>query len=336
MTNPVRWGVLGCARVFERRMSPGFRAASDSAELVAVASRSREKAEDVAQRHGAARAYGSYDALLADPDIEAVYLPLPNDQHCRWTLRALESGKHVLCDKPGALTYADAVRMADASRSAGLRLMEGFMYRHHPQHALVAEIVRAGEIGALVHFVGDFTYPAAYDSVNIRWNPAQGGGALLDTGVYPLNAARYFYQAEPVAVTAVSRRDPSTGVDLHTVLLMEWEDGRTATVQGAFDQVFTTRYELRGERGAITAERAFQSGEAGVRIHVRVGDETRVETLPHVDPYGLEIAHFSACVRDPAFTMTPGEDGTAQARVVEAALRSAREHRRVEIAEVTG
>src|SRR5437868_6100974 len=120
----VRWGALGCARVFERRMVPGFAAAGDSAELLAVASRSEEKAKATAVKHGIPRAYGSYDALLADPEIEAVYIPLPNDQHAEWTLRALDAGKHILCDKPAALTYADARRTADAARAANRRLME--------------------------------------------------------------------------------------------------------------------------------------------------------------------------------------------------------------------
>jgi predicted dehydrogenase len=294
-------------------MIPGFRAAAESATLLAVASRSTEKAQAVAARHGVERSYGSYEKLLADSDIEAVYIPLPNDQHTQWTLRALAAGKHVLCDKPGALTYADAVQMAGAAKASDLRLMEGFMYRHHPQHARIAAIVASGEIGAAVHVEGTFTYPAAYDPANIRWNLAQGGGAMLDTGVYPLNAAR-LYLGEPIAVSAVARRDATTGVDRATVVLMEFADGQTATVQGAFDQAFTSRYEVRGTTGVISAERAFQVGD--------------------IDQYGREIAHFSACVRDASLPLAPGEDGVAQARVVEAVGRAARERRRVEIAEI--
>jgi xylose dehydrogenase (NAD/NADP) len=317
-------------------MIPGFAAAKDSAVLRAVASRSQERAELTASRHGIARAYGAYEALLADPEIEAVYLPLPNDQHTEWTLRCLDAGKHVLCDKPGALAYDDALRTARAADAAGLRLMEGFMYRHHPQHERIAEIVRSGEIGVIAHFAGDFTYPAAFDPTNIRWNAAQGGGALLDTGVYPLNAARFHFGDEPIAVSAVARRDAASGVDLHTVALLEWADGRTATIQGGFDQSFATRYALHGDRGAIRAERAFQVGEKGVTLEIQVGDDIRAETIPHVDQYGAEITHFSACVRDSALPLWPGEDGARQARVVEAVIRAARERRRVEIGEITG
>lgn len=332
----VRWGCLGCARVFERRMVPGFREAA-GAELIAVASRTEEKARATAGKHGIPRWHGSYDALLCDPAVEAVYIPLPNDQHCEWTLKALAAGKHVLCDKPAALTYGDAVRMAAAARDAGRMLVEGFMYRHHPQHARIAQIVAGGEIGEPIHFRGDFTYPASPDPSNIRWSVEKGGGALLDVGVYPLNAARYQFGAEPVAVTAASRLCPETGVDLHTCALLEFDGGRTAQVTGGFDQVFTTRYEVVGAKGVVTAERAFQIGEVGVTVTVRTGDkpaDVRTESFPHTDQYALQIAHLSAHLRDRSLPLAPAENGVAQARMVEALRRSAAEKRRVLLSEV--
>ena len=309
-------------------MVPGFRGASADADLVAVASRSLEKARTVAAKHGISRAYGSYDALLADPDIEAVYIPLPNDQHAAWTLRAIAAGKHVLCDKPVALSLADAVAMASAADAAGLRLQEGFMFRHHPQHGRVCEIIASGEIGEPVHFRGTFAYQANFDGDNIRMNTAQGGGAFLDVGVYPLNAARWFF-GEPAAVMAASRTDAATGIDLHTTVLLEWANGRTGTVTGGFDQPFITQYEIIGTSGTVTAERAFQVGESGVNVAVRGGDSERVEAFAHFDQYALEIAHFSQCVRDPAKPLAPGENGVAQARVTDAVRVSAREKRRV-------
>jgi D-xylose 1-dehydrogenase (NADP+, D-xylono-1,5-lactone-forming) len=314
-------------------MVPGFRTAGN-ADLRAVASRSRDKAETTAQKHGIPRAYASYEELLGDPDIEAVFIPLPNDLHCEWTLRALDAGKHVLCDKPICLSYADAKRMADTARAANLRLMEGFMWRHHPQHARTREIVRSGEIGDIKHLLGRFTYTANPDPTNIRWNPEQGGGALLDVGVYPVNAARYYAGAEPEAVYCTFVHDSGSGVDTRTTMLLEWADGRTASLLGGFDQAFVSRFEISGETGGITLERSFQIGETGVNVQIRVGDDVRTESFPHVDQYGLEIEHFSACVRDPAKPLAPGEDGMAQMRVVEALIRSGREKRRVEIAEI--
>ncbi|MBC8143565.1 MAG: Gfo/Idh/MocA family oxidoreductase [Armatimonadetes bacterium] len=329
-TDPVRWGVLGCARVFERRMIPGFAAATGDATLLAVASRSAERAQTVAAKHGIPRAYDGYDALLSDTNIEVVYLPLPNDQHAEWTLRALASGKHVLCDKPVALSLTDAEAMASAANAAGLRLQEGFMYRHHPQHERVREVIASGEIGEPVHFRGAFTYTANLDAPNIRFNTEQGGGALLDVGVYPVNAARWFF-GEPVAVTAASRLHPETGIDLHTTVLLEWADGRTGAVIGGFDQPFTTRYEIVGTKGGVTAERAFQVGETGVSFTVRVGDTERTESFAHTDQYGAEIAHFSRCVRGANRSLAPGENGAAQTRIVEAIRLSARENRRVAV-----
>lgn len=327
----VRWGVLGCARIFERRMAPAYAAAS-SAEIVALASRTQDKANACVARHHIARAHGSYEALLLDPDVEAVYIPLPNDLHTLWTLRALEAGKHVLCDKPLALSYADARRMAESARQKGLRLMEGFMYRHHPQHARVAEIVRSGEIGDVVHFRGTFTFPADAQAGH-RWSPAQGGGALLDVGVYPLNAARFHFEAEPVEVAAVAVMDATHGVDRHTVAVLDFPGGRTATIEGGFDQTFTIRYELVGDEGVVTAERAFQPGDGPVTLLVRKGDVSHPETVAGANHYVAEIEHFGACVRDNAKPLWPGENGVAQARAVEALARSVREGRRVAVAE---
>ena len=282
----VRFGVLGCARVFERRMAPALKSAGN-ATLHAVASRSQEKATATAEKHGAARAYGSYDALLADPDLDAIYIPLPNDQHAEWTVKALAAGKHVLCDKPLALSVAEAEWMAGEALASGLRLMEGFMYRHHPQHQKVFEVLRSGAIGEPVHFRGIFTYPATADHAGIRWNPAQGGGAFLDVGVYPLNAARWLFGSEPTEAKVIAVRDPSTGVDIHTAALLAFPESRTASIIGGFDQAFTSRYEpvicfaleaLRGQanRGQAQLARMGEPGGLGLvgDYHRDLGVET--------------------------------------------------------------
>lgn len=331
---PIRWGVLGCARVFERRMVPAFAAANNSM-LAAVASRSLEKAEQIAATHGIEQAYGSYQALLDDKTIDAVYIPLPNDLHREWTLRALHAGKHVLCDKPAALSYSDATAMASAARSAGRRLQEGFMYRHHPQHTRLQEMVANGEIGEPIHIHGSCTYLADLSHrANIRWNPEQGGGALLDVGVYPVNAARLYFRSEPIAAFATATLDEETGVDLHTSAVLEFSDGRTATIVGGFDQAFSTRLEIVGSVGIVTCGRAFQVGDQGVQLSINSADTFRTESFPHCDQYAYEVEHFAACIRDPEKTLWPGEDGAAQARVTEALCRSAREKRRVALFEI--
>jgi predicted dehydrogenase len=327
---PVRWGVLGCARIFERRIAPAFAAAAN-ARLLAVASRDLEKAHKVAALSGAQKAFGSYDDLLGDPQIEAVYIPLPNDLHGLWTRRALAAGKHVLCDKPLTLTAAEARACAEDARAAGLRLMEAFMVRFHPQHAVVQQWVADGAIGVPTHLDAAFTYPAAVDPNNIRYQPERGGGALLDVGVYGVTAARWHFGAEPVAVSVVGVIDPATGVDTRALLTLEFSQGRTASIVCAFDLAFASRYELRGPSGSLIAERAFQVGEKGVSIVLQAhnAEPVVVASFPHLDQYAREIEHFGACVRDPSLPLAPGEDGVAQAVVVDALRRSLAEGRRV-------
>ncbi len=321
MSTPLRFGVLGCARVFERRMVPAFQN-TESVQLLAVASRTDEKARITAEKHGIPKFYGSYEALLEDPEIEAVFIPLPNDAHSEWTQKALEAGKHVLCDKPLALTLADAEAGAVLACAKNLRLLEGFMYRFHPQHARVHELIRSGAIGAPVRFEASFCYPSARDLTNIRYQKERGGGALLDVGVYGINAARWFL-GEPDDVHVFSQLDPVCGVDVASLISLTFASGALASVACSFGEAFSSAYTVIGTEGRVTAERGFQVGEKGVALRVRAhnADDETIETFPHLDPYALELEHFSQCVRDPQKPLEPGEDGVLQARVVEWARR---------------
>jgi D-xylose 1-dehydrogenase (NADP+, D-xylono-1,5-lactone-forming) len=319
VSDPVRFGVLGCARVFERRMVPGF-ALAENAQLLAVASRSGEKARVTAEKHGIPKFYGSYETLLEDPDIEAVFIPLPNDAHAEWTRKALRAGKHVLCDKPLALTRADAEAGAALARESDLRLMEGFMYRFHPQHARVHEIVRSGAIGTPVRFEASFCYPSARDLTNIRYQKERAGGALLDVGVYGINAARWFL-GEPDDVHVFSQTDPECGIDTASLISLKFASGGLASVACSFGEAFSSTYAVIGTEGRVTAERGFQVGESGVALRIRAhnADTETIETFPHLDQYALEIQHFAACIQNPEKPLEPGEDGVLQARVVERA-----------------
>jgi D-xylose 1-dehydrogenase (NADP+, D-xylono-1,5-lactone-forming) len=321
MDESVRFGVLGCARVFERRMVPAFQS-TESAQLLAVASRSGEKARVTAEKHGIPRFYGSYEALLADPEIEAVFIPLPNDAHSEWTQKALEAGKHVLCDKPLALTVREAEMGAALAKEKNLRLMEGFMYRFHPQHARVHTILQSGAIGTPVRFEASFCYPSARDLTNIRYQKERAGGALLDVGVYGINAARWFL-GEPDDVHVFSQTDSECGVDVSSVTSLKFPSGALASVACSFGEAFSSAYTVIGTEGRVTAERGFQVGEKGVALRVRAhnADDETTETFPHLDQYALELEHFSRCVRDPQKPLEPGEDGVEQARVVEWARR---------------
>lgn len=318
MSNPVRWGVLGCARVFERRMVPGFTSAPN-AELIAVASRTEDKAKATAEKHGIPRAYGSYEALLEDPELDAIFIPLPNDLHAEWTQKALEAGKHVLCDKPLALSVEDAEAGAALARANGLRLMEGFMFRHHPQHARIHALIAAGLIGTPTRFEASFCYPAARDLTNIRYQAERGGGALLDVGVYGINAARW-YLGEPDGGHVFSKFDEEAEVDTASLISLHFPGNELASIACSFGEAFSSTYTVIGSEGRIMAERGFQIGEKGVAIRIRAhnSDDETIETFPHLDQYALEIEHFSACVQNPSKTLEPGEDGVAQARVIEA------------------
>jgi predicted dehydrogenase len=225
--------------------------------------------------------------------------------------------------------------MASAASRAELRLQEGFMYRHHPQHIRLREIIASGAIGEPVHIHASCSYLADLSNrANIRWNPDQGGGALLDVGVYPVNAARLYFGAEPIAVFAAAIPDAETGVDLHTSAVLEFDGGRTATIVGGFDQAFSTRLDIRGTKGTASSSRAFQVGESGVQLSVSVSDDLSTESFPHCDQYALEVEHFTACIQNPEKPLQPAEDGALQARVTEALCRSAAENRRVLLEEI--
>jgi predicted dehydrogenase len=194
----VRWGVISTADIAVRKVVPGMLRA-ELCDVVAMASRSGERAEEAARTLGIPRAYGSYEALLDDPDVEAVYIPLPNHLHAEWTIRAAEAGKHVLCEKPLALTAAQAQGMVDACRGAGVLLTEAFMYRLHPQWVRVRELVEGGRLGELVAIQSAFTY-RNLDPADIRNVLDYGGGALMDIGCYPINLSRMLFRAEPSRV----------------------------------------------------------------------------------------------------------------------------------------
>ncbi|MGP1675228.1 MAG: Gfo/Idh/MocA family protein, partial [Candidatus Limnocylindrales bacterium] len=219
----LRIGVMSTADIALQKVIPGMRRA-DRVEVAAIASRVPAHAKAVADRLGIPRAHGSYAELLADPDVDAVYIPLPNHLHAEWTIAAAHAGKHVLCEKPLAMTAMDAERMADACAAAGVRLMEAFMYRLHPSWVAVREMVRSGRIGRLTAVQSWFSYFNA-DPTNIRNIRGYGGGALYDIGCYNVNLSRLLFEGEPTRIAASVTRDPATGVDVLTSAILEFGPG---------------------------------------------------------------------------------------------------------------
>jgi predicted dehydrogenase len=320
-TSALRWGILSTADIARRKVIPGMRGA-ERCEVVAIASRDADRGRAVASELGIRTAHGSYEALLANPDVDAVYIPLPNHLHTQWTIAAARAGKHVLCEKPLALTAADAERMIAACRDAGVRLMEAFMYRLHPSWVAVRELVASGRIGRLTAVQSWFSY-FNDDPANIRNINDAGGGALYDIGCYCVNLSRMLFDAEPMEVTGAVMRDPATGTDVLTSGLLEFEAGQatfTCSTRAEDDQ----RVHVYGTKGRIVIRIPFNIPphlptvvEVSAGGDPPVAPDTEVLTFAPADPYGVEAAAFAAAVLDDRPTPVPPEDAVANLRVIE-------------------
>ena len=298
---PVRWGVLGVADIATRKVIPAM-AKSALSPVVAIASRSRQRAAEAAEQLAIPRAYGSYDELLASSDVEAVYIPLPNHLHAEWAIAAARAGKHVLCEKPLALSVADARRMIDECERAGVALMEAFMYRLHPLWCTVVALVDAGRIGELRAIQTVFAYRNE-DPANIRNDASKGGGALFDIGCYAIDLARLLFASEPTAVLAASRGDERFGTDAMTSVVLDF-GGRHTTFVCSTQIEPAQRVELLGTAGRLVIEIPFNiPPHLPTRLQLIAGGEPPVS--PHVelievapaDPYAVQADAFSSAVR---------------------------------------
>jgi predicted dehydrogenase len=317
----LRWGVLSTSNIGRRAVLPAIQR-SRNGELVAVASRDADRAHAFAAELGIPRAYASYEHLLADPEIEAVYIPLPNSMHCEWTIKAAEAGKHILCEKPLALSAAECAEMAAAARANGVLLMEAFMYRFHPQTERVIELLRQGTIGTphLLHaaFTFRLTNPA-----NIRLQAALGGGSLMDVGCYCVNVSRTLFGAEPVEVQAFAQWSAG-GVDEQMVGSLRFADGSYAQFDSALTLARREAYQVVGADGVIDVPVAFLPGHGDTTIRIHDASGERTETIPGIDEYQLMAEHFADCVRGQATLRYPPSEAAANIRVIEALYRSAR------------
>lgn len=292
MTKKVRWGFLSTARINGKVLPPVHR--SPSCEAAAVASRDLGRAQKFAADWKIPTAYGSYEALLADPTIDVIYNPLPNHLHMEWTVKALEAGKHVLCEKPLALTMAEVDAIIAAVKRTGRFAAEAFMYRHHPQTLRVKELVNAGEIGELVLMNGSFTF-FNEDPGDIRLVKAMGGGSLWDVGCYPVTYANLIAGGAPVAYKA-QQVVTSDGTDLSFTGLMRYENGALAHVDSSFTVPYQTRFEIKGTRGTILIPRPF-SPQGWTKIHILKDEQERMERFYAADLYRGEVEDMNAVAR---------------------------------------
>ena len=328
---PLRWGVLSTADIARKKWIPGVRRSPDRrGTVVAIASRDGAVAERVAAELQIPRAYASYEALLADPDVDAVYIPLPNHLHREWGLAAVAAGKHVLCEKPIALSSKDAQQMADAAAAAGVLLIEAFMYRLHPSWVAVRELITAGRIGRLQAVQSWFSYYND-DPSNIRNIAAAGGGALMDIGCYSINLSRMLFDAEPERVEASILRDPDLHVDVVTSGLLVFPGGGTAAFTCSTRSEPDQRVHIYGTEGHISIGIPFNiPPDLPTHIHVTQGGDPPVApnveriTFEPADAYGVEADAFAAAVLDGAPLPMPPRDAVANMRVIEQVVEAAK------------
>lgn len=311
MSQPLRWGVLGASQI-NRRALPGILAAGQT--IVIIGSREAERARAAAAQYHAERA-GTYEDVLAAPDVDAVYISLPNSLHAPWAIRAAEAGKHILCEKPLAPNVADCEAMLTAAQRHGVQLVEAFMYRYHPQWRLVREVIDAGGIGPIRVLRASFAF-RLHDRSNVRLSPELGGGALQDVGCYCVNVARWFL-GEPARVLGSALDLQGVGVDTHSAAVLEYVSGALALLSCSFETAGEQSVEIVGERGRIEVEAAFVSlGDSRVHIIDAKGD--RREIVPPADPYALEMAAMERLIRQGKPSLTPGSDAVATQQVIAA------------------
>jgi predicted dehydrogenase len=314
---PVRWGVLGAANIAVQRVIPSMQAGRLS-RVVAIASRRLEKAQHAAERCDIPRAYGSYEELIGDPDVEVIYNPLPNHLHVPWSIRALEAGKHVLCEKPVAMSAAEARELQAAATRAGRLVGEAFMVRSHPQWHMVKQLIDEGRIGDLQLAHGHFSY-ARRAATDVRSKVEWGGGVLFDIGCYPITISRWMFGREPVSVVAAIDRDPEYGVDRLTSGMLRFDRGH-ATFNVGGQMIAYQRMQLFGERGKIDVETPF-TPSATTRARIVVNAE--IIELDAVDQYTLQSDAFSAAVRGQGTVPSTIENAIANMTVIDALFRSA-------------
>ncbi len=319
----VRWGVLSTSRFALEKIIPAMRDCQ-WAEIVAIASRDGAKAQEVAARLGIPRAYGSYEALLADPEIEVIYNPLPNHLHVPLSIEALAAGKHVLCEKPVGLDAADAERLLVAARRhPDRKVMEAFMYRLHPQWQRALAIVREGQLGELRTIHSFFSYYNE-DPANVRNQEGIGGGGLLDIGCYCVSLSRFLFGAEPRRVLGLVENDPRFGVDRLASAILDFGD-RTSTFTCATQLTPFQRVIVYGTTGRLEIEVPFNAvPERPARLLLVTGGTEEEILLPVCNQYTIQGDLFSLAVLKNQPVPTPLEDGIANLRVIDALFESAR------------
>ena len=317
MMSKVRWGVLSTANIGTKRVIPAMQL-GEYCHIKAIASRSPEKAQTAAKQLGIPQAYGSYEALLADADIDAVYIPLPNHLHVPWSIKALDAGKHVLCEKPISMTWPEAQDLLDASQKhPQLKIMEAFMYRGHPQWQRARQLVTEGKIGELRTIQSFFSYYNV-DPNNVRNQADIGGGGLMDIGCYCISLSRFIFNDEPQRVSGILEYDPELEVDRLASGILEFRKG-TATFTCATQLADYQRVNIFGTEGRLEIEIPFNApNDQPGRIWHQHGSEIEEIVFDICDQYTIQGDRFSQAVLNDTAVPTPLEDAVANMKVIDA------------------
>lgn len=331
-SNKLRWGIMGCASIAKGSVIPGIRL-SELHEIRAIASRNKDKAIAAAKELDIAVAYGSYEELLADQELDVIYIPLPNHLHKEWTIKAAEAGKHVLCEKPIALTAEEAMEMAAAAKQHHVIIAEAFMYRYHPRYDMIKQLIAEGEIGEIRHIRGSFTFNNGDSTENVRYVKEWGGGSIYDVGCYPISAARYMLDSEPNAVTVQAMFSSKHGdVDMMASGLVEFNNSVGLTFDCGMWAAFRNPLEIVGTKGIIELPYAFlaKTEEEGY-FYVIKNDEKKVIKTPFYNAYALQADAMARTIAGEIPQQFPLEDAVANMKVLEACLHSAQTGTRVVI-----
>jgi len=321
----VKWGVLGVASIATKKVIPGMQKGEWS-EIAAIASRDLKKAEEASSKLGIPKAYGSYEELLADAEIEAVYNPLPNHLHVPWSIKAAEAGKHVLCEKPLSLTVAEARTLLSVRERCGVKIGEAFMVKTHPQWLRTRELIHKGVIGELRAIVGTFSY-FNRDPANVRNNVEWGGGGMMDIGCYPITTSRFIFGEEPARVAGLIERDLDFQTDRLASVILEFPSGQTVFTC-SMQMVPYQRMQFLGTKARIEMEIPFNApNDRPTRIFIDDGRDVfgggiRTETIPVCDQYTVQGDAFSRAIREGIDVPVPLEDAIANMAVIEAVFRA--------------
>ncbi len=328
----LKWGILGCANIAKRAVVPGLQE-SELNEAAAIASRDVEKAKRTAEELNIPVAYSSYEELLEDDSIDVIYIPLPNHLHREWTIRAAEAGKHILCEKPLALTEKEAAEMVEACAKSGVLLAEAFMYRYHPRYEKIRDIIAAGEIGDIRAIRSAFTFNSAANSANVRFRKEWGGGSIYDVGCYPITAARLLLGKEPEAVTVQALfSEEHGGVDMMASGLLEFEGAVSLSFDCGMWAAFRNPLEVVGTDGIIEVPSAYVTGTPGsANFFVTAKGERREVDVPHVNQYALQADHLARAITSGSPLAFGPDDAIANMRIIDACLKSAEERTRITI-----